>query len=276
MHRTILQRCLPGLAAAVLVAGFAMPAAAAQCGNTSSGFQRWVQQFRQEAASEGFSPRTLDRAFDGISYRSRTIAADRGQHSFKLSLDAFMKKRGSATIVAKGKRLKRKYASLFSSIESRYGVPPGPLLAIWGMETGFGSFMGNDRAIPALATLAYDCRRSAFFTDQLYAALTLVQRGELAPSEMVSARHGELGQTQFLPTNYVKYAVDGDGNGRRDLIHSTADALASTANYLRAHGWRAGAGYQPGQANFSVLQSWNDASVYQRALAIMGSQIDGG
>ena len=154
-------------------------------------------------------------------------------------------------------------------------MPAGPLIAIWGMETGFGSFMGDRQAIPALATLAYDCRRSALFTKQLYAALTIVQRGELTPSEMRSAAHGEIGQTQFMPENYVLYAVDGNGDGRRDLIRSSADALASTANYLKGHGWRRGAGYQPGQPNFAAIQSWNDASVYQQAIAIMGAEIDG-
>lgn len=263
---------LAGGALSVMVA--AAPAEAAKCGNTAAGFPAWVESFKQEAARKGFSQRTLDAAFRGVTYQTKTISLDRNQRSFKLSLNQFMQKRGANVIISRGKKLKQQNARLFQNIERRYGVPPGPLLAIWGMETGFGRFIGNQKAIPALATLAYDCRRSAFFTRELYAALELAQRGILSPDRMRSAGHGELGQTQFLPSNYVKYAVDGDGNGRADLINSTADALASTANYLRAYGWRRGAGYQPGQANFRAIQGWNAAGVYQKAIAIIAAEID--
>ncbi len=261
--------------AALLLTFLSLPAfGAPRCGNSSAGFDQWLAAFRQEAAAHDFSRSTLDHALSDVTYQTKTIWADRHQHSFHLSLEEFMRKRGSATIVAKGRQLKRTHSRLFARIQRRYGVPAGPLIAIWGMETGFGSYMGKQLAIPALATLAYDCRRSELFTRQLYAALTIVQRGELAPAEMRSAAHGEIGQTQFMPENYVLYAVDGDGDGRRDLIRSSADALASTANYLRSHGWQAGAGYQKGQPNYPAIQSWNDASVYQQAIAIMGAEID--
>ena len=185
-----------------------------------------------------------------------------------------MQVRGASTIASKGKRLKKQHAKLFANLERRYGVPPGPLIAIWGMETGFGSFMGNSNLLSATATLAYDCRRSEFFTGHLIAALTLVDRGVVSSSS-VGAKHGELGQTQFLPGSILRYGADGDGNGRLDLVRSRADALASTANFLRAHGWRPGAGYQPGQPNFRAIKGWNAASVYQQAIAIIGAQIDG-
>ena len=159
-------------------------------------------------------------------------------------------------------------------MEQRYGVPAGPLIAIWGMETGFGGFLGKQHTLSAVATLAYDCRRSEYFTDQLYAALQLVQNGTLSPSA-IGAAHGEIGQTQFLPVNVLKFGADGDGDGRIDMVRSKADALASTANFLRGHGWNAGGGYQPGQANFGALQGWNAASVYQQAIAIIGAEIDG-
>ena len=163
--------------------------------------------------------------------------------------------------------LKQSHAALFASIQQRYGVPPGPLLAIWGMETAFGSQRGNQNTLSAVATLAYDCRRSEFFTEQLYAALKLIDRGVLSSSTRGSM-HGEIGQTQFLPKNILAY-----GTGNLDVA---ADALNSTANFLKAHGWRAGAGYQPGEGNFAAIQAWNAASVYQRAIALMGRQIDGG
>lgn len=249
-------------------------ARAASCGNTAAGFPAWVEAFKKEAASKGISQRTIGSALSNLTYATKTIRLDRTQHSFKLSLNQFMSKRGANAIISRGKGVKQANARLFGQIESQYGVPPGVLIAIWGMETGFGSYTGNQDAMSALATLAYDCRRSAFFKKELYAALTIIERGELTRQQMRGAGHGELGQTQFLPSNYVSYGVDADRNGRRDLIRSRADALASTANYLKAHGWKRGAGYQPGEPNFRVLQEWNAAGVYQKAIAIIGAKID--
>jgi lytic murein transglycosylase len=263
------------LLAAVLTVGLSTEwAEAARCGNGAGGFERWKSEFAKQAAANGVGRSGLS-ALAGTGYSTATIRADRGQKSFKLSLNQFMAKRGGATIAQQGKSLKRKNASLFNSIERRYGVPPGPLIAIWGMESGFGRNMGNSNIVSSVATLAYDCRRSDFFTVHLYAALQLVDRGWLSP-RAIGAAHGEIGQTQFLPANVLKYGADGDGNGRVDLIGSRADALASTANFLRANGWRPGAGYGPGQPNFRALQAWNAAGVYQQAIAIIGQQIDGG
>ena len=247
---------------------------AAKCGNNSAGFDAWVRDFKAEAARNGIKPSVLDNVFSSVHYNVPTIRADRGQHSFKLSLEAFMRKRGSAGIVSRGRSMLKSNAALFDSIERRFGVSPGPLIAIWGMETGFGSFMGDQHTLSAVSTLAYDCRRTDYFTDQLYAALKLVQAGTL-PINSRGAAHGEIGQTQFLPKNVLMYGVDGDGDGRINLAGSRADALASTANFLRGHGWRAGAGYQPGEPNFAAIQGWNAATVYQQAIAIMGKQIEG-
>ncbi|MGH6763415.1 MAG: lytic murein transglycosylase [Phyllobacterium sp.] len=262
-------------AAAVLGAGLmsAGVAEAAQCGNNAAGFPAWVAQFKQEAAAAGIKGKALS-ALDNVSYASKTISADRNQKSFKLSLDQFMQKRGGQTIISRGKKMKQQNAALFASLEKRYGVPAGPLIAIWGMETGFGNFLGNQHTLSAVATLAYDCRRSDYFTEQLYAALQLIQNGTLA-TDARGAAHGEIGQTQFLPVNVLHYGADGDGNGRVDMVRSKADALASTANFLKGHGWSRGAGYQPGQPNFAALQGWNAASVYQQAIAIIGAEIDG-
>ena len=136
------------------------------------------------------------------------------------------------------------------------------------METGFGSFSGSRNTLSAVATLAYDCRRTAYLTDQLYAALTLIDSKVLPPATRGSM-HGEVGQTQFLPRNILEYGAGGS-------LNSAASALSSTANFLRAHGWQAGAGYQPGEANFGAIQAWNAAPVYQQAIARVGAQIDGG
>ena len=258
--------------AAALLALMAGAAEAAKCGKTGAGFESWKSAFAVEAKGNGAGSKAIS-ALMGTVYSAGTIRADRGQHSFKLSLEAFMAKRGSAGIVAQGRRLKTTNAALFTSIHQRYGVPPGPLLAIWGMESGFGGNTGNQNTLSAVATLAYDCRRTEFFTEQLYAALKLTDRGVLSAASK-GAMHGEVGQTQFLPKNILLYGADGDGNGGINL-NSKADALASTARFLQGHGWSAGAGYQPGQANFGAIQGWNAATVYQKAIAIMGRKIDG-
>jgi lytic murein transglycosylase len=257
--------------AAVFLAA-AGAADAAKCGNNGARFESWKKSFSAEAKQNGVRPKAIA-ALMNTSYSAATIRADRSQKSFKLSLSAFMAKRGAPAIVSRGRALKRSNAALFAALEKRYGVPPGPLLAIWGMETGFGGTMGNQHTLSAVATLAYDCRRPEYFTEQLYAALVLIDRGSLSASAR-GAMHGEVGHTQFLPKSIKLYGVDGDGNGRVNL-NSKADALASTANFLRGHGWVRGAGYQPGQTNFRAIQGWNAATVYQKAIAIMGKQIDG-
>jgi membrane-bound lytic murein transglycosylase B len=239
---------------------------AAQCGSGPAGFETWKQQFASEARAKGIGASAVS-ALMATNYASATIAADRGQRSFSLSLDQFLAKRGASAIVARGRAMKQSQAALFSSIQQRYGVPPGPLIAIWGMETGFGSQRGNQNMLSSIATLAYDCRRPEYFTEQLYAALQLIDRGALSPAQRGSM-HGEVGQTQFLPKNILAY---GTGN-----LEVAANALNSTANFLKAHGWRAGAGYQPGEPNFAAIQAWNAAGVYQKAIALMGRQIDGG
>ena len=254
-----------------LMLGLAAPAMAASCGSTGAGFDAWKKAYAPEAKAQGVGPRGLA-ALAGTSYATATIKADRSMHSFKLGLDEFMRKRGSAAIVSQGRKKQAQNAALFRQIEKRYGVPPGPLIAIWGMETAFGTYTGHQNTLSAVATLAYDCRRPDYFREQLIAALTLVDKGVLSSSS-TGAMHGEVGQTQFLPKNVLLYGASIDGGGID--LNQKGDALASTANYLRAHGWRPGAGYQPGQPNFAAIQSWNAASVYQQALAIMGREIDG-
>jgi lytic murein transglycosylase len=265
-------RFFAAVATAILMTGGAAQAAAS-CGKTSAGFESWVQDYKQEAQAQGVGSRGIN-ALDSVKYSTKTINADRNMKSFKYSLDKFMQVRGVAALIKSGRAKKSQNAALFASIERRFGVPAGPIIAIWGMETGFGSFMGNQNTLSAVATLAYDCRRPDYFRPNLNAALKLVDNGTLAPNA-IGAMHGEIGQTQFLPLNVLRYGTDGDGNGRIDMVRSKADALASTANFLVGHGWQRGAGYQPGQANFGAIAGWNAASVYQQAIAIIGEKIDG-
>jgi membrane-bound lytic murein transglycosylase B len=250
---------------AVSLSLLAGPAMAAKCGNTSAGFEAWKSSFAKEAKANGINDKAIA-ALMNTSYATATIRADRNQKSFKYSLAKFWQIRGADTIIAQGRRQRAANAALFNRIEQKYGVPPGPLIAIWGMETAFGRFTGGQNVLSATATLAYDCRRTEFFQDQLYAMLKLVGSGKVSASAK-GAMHGELGQTQFMPKNVLLY---GGGN-----LNSKEAALMATARFLKGHGWTPGEGYQPGQPNFSAIQGWNAASVYQQAIAKMGARIDG-
>ncbi len=265
-------RALRGAALTLGLTVTAGAAAAASCGNTANGFEAWKAEFAREAQAAGVGSRGLQ-ALQQARYASGTIAADRNQKSFNYSLEKFMEVRGSATIVNQGRKKLAQNRAFFDGLEQRFGVPAGVLIAIHGMETGFGGFMGDSSVVSAITTLAYDCRRSDFFKPHAIGALKLVDQGAITGSTK-GAKHGELGHTQFLPGNALRYGVDGNGDGRVDF-YNLSDALASTANYLRAKGWQPGAGYQPGQPNFRVLQEWNAAGVYQKAIAIMAQQIDG-
>ncbi|WP_458791298.1 lytic murein transglycosylase [Yoonia sp. MH D7] len=260
------------VAATLSILAVSGAANAATCGNDANGFNTWKQQFAGEAAAAGVGQRGLQ-ALAGTSYATRTISADRNQRSFRYSLEEFMRIRGADTIVAQGKRKIAGNPTFYASLEMAYGVPASVIVAIHGMETGFGTFMGDANVVSAISTLAYDCRRSDFFSPHAMAALKLVDNGSLS-ANTVGAMHGEIGHTQFLPGNVLQYGVDGDGNGVVDLTNLT-DSLASTANFLRQKGWAAGAGYQEGQQNFAVIQEWNAAGVYQKAIAIMAGRIAG-
>ena len=258
-------------------AGFATPGAYTStnlCGDEADGFKKWRKAFKEEALLHDIDQEILDSALDNITYSTRVAHLDRNQKSFKLSFDEFMKKRGADYIVKKGRKLKKENAELLKQIERKYGVPPGIIIAIWGMESGFGRYTGKMNVVRSLATLAYDCRRSAFFTRELLAALKIVQQGDMDPEQMIGAWAGEIGQSQFLASNYLEFAVDFDGDGRRDLIRSKADALASIANFLASFGWLRGKGYQEGEENFQTIEEWNSAGVYQKALAIIAKRID--
>lgn len=260
-------------ASAVILAASVATANAAGCGRDSAGFEGWLESFKRQAASQGISARTVNVALDGVTYDRRTIGLDRGQRSFKLSFEQFWAKRVSNAMIAKGRSLIKQHSGTLSRIEQRYGVPPAVLMAIWGLETAYGRDRGNFTIIRSLATLAYDCRRSEFFQKELFAALEVVERGDLTPAQLRGGWAGEIGQTQFLVSSYAKYAVDFDGDGRRDLIHSVPDMLASTANFLKAKGWRRGESWHSGTGNYEVIREWNKASVYVQTISVMADKI---
>ena len=267
---SVIATRLVALGAALWLASLSGPALAAKCGGD---FGTWLAAFKREAAAGGISQGTLNAALAGVTPSAAILKLDRNQRYFKQSFESYRSKRVTATHIRMAKERLKSRAGFFAGLEKRFGVPAPILVAIWGLETGFGGGTGNTPAIRSLATLAHDCRRSAFFTNELIAALEIVQHGDLTPAAMKGGWAGEIGQTQFLPSSYVKFAIDYDGNGRRDLIHSSADALASTANYLRGHGWRAGAPWGEGTANFQVLHTWNKADVYCRTIVWFAEQI---
>ncbi|MEM9582774.1 MAG: lytic murein transglycosylase [Pseudomonadota bacterium] len=258
---------------AALITATTVSGYAAQCGNNAGGFATWKSAFAQEAKQAGIKNAGL-KALASASYSKSTIAADRNQKGVKYTLDRFIKIRlGSVDgFAAQARKRKARNPGFYQSLEGRYGVPSGILLAIHGMETGFGRNMGNTPVIDSILTVAYDCRRSAFFIPHALAALSMVDRGVLSPGQR-GAAHGELGHTQFLPGNALRYGVDATGDGRVDF-YNQADALASTANFLRAKGWQPGQPYQQGTSNFRVLNEWNAATVYQQAIALSAARID--
>lgn len=263
---------LSRVSAAALLILLPFASHAASCSDTGGQYEAWKGEMAAEAQAEGVGQRGIA-ALMATSYSKATIGADRNQKSFKYSLEKFLNVRGADTIISQGRSRKAKNPDFYASLEAAYGVPAGVIIAIHGMETGFGGFMGDTNVVSAIATLTYDCRRSDFFRPHLIGALKMVDKGMISP-DTVGAKHGELGHTQFLPGNAYAYGVDGNGDGVVDL-YNQADALATTANYLRKKGWKPGKGYQEGEPNFAVIREWNAAKVYQQAIAIMGSKIDG-
>jgi lytic murein transglycosylase len=256
----------------IAASGFAH---AAQCGRGAEGFGAWLAEFKQQAAAAGISRHAIDASLTGVTYDHSVISHDRGQKVFRQSFEQFSRRLIKPSRLSKGKSLLQRYSGLFRQIEQRYGVPGPVLVAIWGLETDFGADSGNFATMRALATLAYDCRRSQKFTDELMDALRIVQRGDMSPSQMRGAWAGEIGQTQFMPSSYLHYAVDFNGDGSSDLIHDTADVLASTANFLQGHGWRMGAGWNEGEPNFAALLEWNQARVYSKTIALFADKLRG-
>ena len=227
------------LAAALVIAGLAAPAAAATCGNSAKGFDQWLKSFRAEAAARGLSRRALA-ALDAVKYDPSVVSRDRAQNIFSQSFLEFSGRMVTDYRIKQGAALVQKHKRIFDRVKEEYGVPGPVIVAFWALETDFGANIGDLPTLQSLATLAWDCRRPEKFRPQLMAALDLIHKGDLSPSEMRGAWAGEIGQTQFLPLDYDESAVDFDGDGRRNLRDSIPDVMASSASLLRKHGWRPG------------------------------------
>nr|WP_092866020.1 lytic murein transglycosylase [Hyphomicrobium facile] len=261
----------------LLLLGAPGDAVAAQCGNGPAGFANWLQRFRLQASAQGIGSGTILSTLSDVTYDPAVVRLDRSQRSFKLSFQQFYARRVDKALINRGRALMQRHHALLDRIEQRFGVPGAVIVAIWGLETHYGAdATARYSIIRSLATLAYDCRRSEFFTGQLLDALRIVERGDLTSAQLRGGWAGEIGQTQFLPTPYVRFAVDFDGDGHKDLIHSVPDILASTASFLAGHGWERGGSWEPGSHNYGVIAQWNKADVYDRTIAAMADQLSGG
>ncbi len=207
---------------------------------THLSFSQWREQFRAEALAAGISAATFDQAFAGVQPDPAVIEADRSQPEFTRPVWQYLEGAISPQRVRSGRRLLSEHATTLDQIEARYGVDRETLVAVWGLESSFGQIMGDKSVIRSLATLAHEGRRPAFAKSQLIAALDILQHGDVAPQRMRGSWAGAMGQTQFIPTTYNTHAVDFDGDGKRDIWNSSADALASAAHYLQASGWKQG------------------------------------
>lgn len=205
------------------------------------GFPQFLEQLKQDAVKAGVSQRALDAAAPGLVYDQGIVNRDRGQRVFGQIFTEFSGRMASENRRVKGQQLIRQHAQAFARAEKEFGVPPAVITAFWALESDFGAVQGKLPIMRSLVSLAYDCRRSDMFREETIAALKIIDRGDLSFGELIGSWAGELGQTQFLPRHYYDYAVDYDGDGRRDLIHSPADVIGSTANYIgNGLKWRRG------------------------------------
>lgn len=207
-------------------------------GQEQPSFEVWLGEIRSEAVERGIKPEIVKAALTGIEPIRRVIQRDRNQAEFKLTLEIYRNRVVTPANVARGRMMAEKHARLLEAVSNRYGVQPRFILAIWGIETRFGAIKADVPLIPALATLAYDARRSDFFRKQLFDALEMVNRGYIGLESLFGSWAGAMGQPQFMPSSYLAFAQDFDGDGRRDIWKSEADVFASIANYLARHGWR--------------------------------------
>ncbi len=267
---------IPAVWLAVFLAGCVATgsAQAARCGGN---FDTFVSNMSAEAASAGISQGVISQSLGGVQQDMGVLNFDRRQRgTFNKSFEQYVATRVGAGRINGARAMLKRHAALLSRIEQQFGVPREILVAIWGLETDFGKGdMGKLPVFRVLATMAHDCRRTELFQGELLAALKIVQKGDLRLNDMIGAYAGEIGQTQFLPSSYIKYGVDFDGDGHVDLRHSVPDVLASTANLLHTSGFKMGAPYGEGTENFEAMREWNRATIYRKTIGYFADQIRG-
>ena len=270
-----MRKLLPAVAFGGLIAVVAAtPSYAARCGGD---FNNFVASFSADAQAAGVSSSVVSSALSGVTEDAAVLNFDRRQrYTFNKSFEQYVSTRVGPGRINGARAMLQRNAALLSRIEAKFGVPRQILVAIWGLETDFGKGdMGKLPVIRTLATLAHDCRRTELFQGELLAALKIVQRGDLPLRDLIGAFAGEIGQTQFLPSSYIKYGVDFDGDGRVALRHSVPDVLASTANLLHTNGFKMNEPYGEGSANFDAMREWNHATIYRKTIAYFADQLVG-
>jgi lytic murein transglycosylase len=262
------------IVSAFLLLLLSTPALSAQCGGD---FNTFVANISREAATKGISQSVISQALSGVTQDPAVLSFDRRQRgTFNKTFEQYVSTRVGPGRINGGRAMLQRHAALLARIEQRFGVPPTIIVAIWGLESDFGKGdIGKMPVVRTLATMAHDCRRTELFQGELLAALQIVQRGDLPLRDLIGAFAGEIGQTQFLPSSYIKYGVDFDGNGHVDLRHSVPDVLASTANLLRTAGWKAGGAYGEGTANFEAMREWNRATIYRKTIGYFADRLAG-
>jgi membrane-bound lytic murein transglycosylase B len=227
-----------GLAGCAAMADEPQLAPQEQPAAVADGFATFLDGVRADALAAGIRPDTLDAALVGLRHNDRVIELDRKQPEFTLSLDEYLERIVSPKRVEEGRKRLAENKALLAAIEQKFGVQPRFVVALWGIETGFGRNTGGMSVVNSLATLAYDGRRSKYFRTELMNALTILDQGHIAAPAMIGSWAGAMGQCQFMPSTFLKWAVDWDGDGKRDIWTNRADALASAANYLGGEGWK--------------------------------------
>ena len=266
----MIARFLLALFATLFIAAHAR---AAQCGGD---FNTFLSAMGREAQAAGVSRDVIAQAFAGVTIDPAVLSFDRRQRGMfhAKSFEEYASTRVIPARIKRAKGLMQKNAQLLSRIQQQFGVPKELLMAIWTLESDNGTGdMGKLPVVRTIATLAHDCRRTELFQTELIAALKILQRGDLPLRDLIGAFAGEIGQTQFLPSSYIKYGVDYDGNGHVDLRHSVPDVLASTANLLKTNGWRAGAPFSEGTENFQVMREWNRSEVYRKTMVLFAERL---
>jgi lytic murein transglycosylase len=250
----------------------ATPSFAAKCGGDFNGF---LAQMVRDAQAQGVRPDVAQNAFSGLAIDQNVLNFDRRQRgTFRKTFEEYVATRVGASRIKRGRDALARHAALLGRVEKQFGVPKELIVAIWGLESDFGTGdMGKLPVVRTIATMAHDCRRTELFQGELIAALKILQRGDLNQQTMIGAYAGELGQTQFLPSSYIKYGVDYDGNGHIDLRRSVPDVLASTANLLKVNGWQSGAPFGEGTQNFQVMREWNRSEVYRKTMHYFAQQL---
>lgn len=212
-------------------------------GRDPAQFPAYVEQLKAQARAKGISEATLDIAFANIHFVDRVVQSDRNQLEKKVTLDDYLAKVLTPSKIAQGQEIYQRYQPQLSQVTARYGVPERYIVALWGMESGFGKIQGKEDVISALSTLAFEGRREAFFTKELMAALEIIQQGRVDDPQLKGSWAGAMGQSQFMPSSFLTYGADGDGDGKVDIWNNIDDVFASTANYLSTEGWKPGIGW---------------------------------